>query len=251
MNVKGLLFCKKFVVVCAVALVPVISFGFAGCAPNGGAKDGEVQTDPDTIIVAPQASSADLYCLEFNAFSGTYVEDGKNKKVENVATILVENRSKLFLDKATVKYKYGDKTATFLVTGLPAGEKCWVMEASKLKVDGKYTFEFEDCVSAFREDAVLSTDKLLVETKDNKLTVKNISDKTLNNICLYYKNTHDDGNFFGGITYMMTFGNLEPQGSLTKESGHYSEKSKVVRYSFQEDEFPQPTTVTVSETQKP
>ncbi len=245
MNTQRLFCKKKLIAILAVIMV----FGFAGCTQSGSSKNGAEKTDPDTVVVAPQASSADLYCLEFNTFSGTYVEDGKNEEVENVATILVENRAEVFLDRATVKYKYGGKTATFLVTGLPAGEKCWVMEAGKLEIDGKHSFEFEDCVSAFKEDAVLSTDKLLVETEDNKVAVKNISDETLNNVCLYYKNMYDDGNFFGGITYMMTFGNLEPEQSLAKESGHYSENSKIVRYSFQEETIYPAPTKTVTETQ--
>lgn len=230
------LFCRKnTTVILTVIMAVIMAFGFAGCDESGKASDPAEKTDHDTIIVSPQASSADLYCLEFNTFSGVYVEDGKNEKVENVATILVENRSKTFLDRATVKYKYGDKTATFLVTGLPAGRRCWVMEADKLETDGEHSFEFEDCISAFKEDAVLSTDKLLVKSKDNKVTVKNISDTVLNNVCLYYKNTHDDGNLFGGITYMMNFGNLEPGKSFTKASGHYSENTEIVRYSFQEE----------------
>lgn len=225
---------KIFSRVCVMIIVLLIFFCFTGCSQGGGPEKKSDQTATDTIIEAPKATSADLFCLEFNTFSGAYVEDGKNEEVENVAAILVENRSELFLDKATIKYKYGDETATFLVTGLPSKSKCWVMESGKLELDGKSDFEFEDCVSAFKEDAVIVTDKLLVDTNDNKVTIKNISDQTLNNVCIYYKNTMDDGSFFGGITYMMSFGNLEPDESFAKESGHYSENSKIVRFSFQE-----------------
>ncbi len=230
-------FCRKMMLsLCAFVLIFTMSLDLAGCASAGeGSSDATEGTKQDVIIDTPKASSADLYCLEINTFSGIYVEDGKNEKVENVATILVENRSEVFLDRATVKYKYGDKTATFLVTGLPAKGKCWVMEANKLQPDGKHSFEFEDCISAFKEDATLGEGKIKTSAKGNTLTVTNISEKTLNNVCVYYKNTMDDGNFLGGITYMLTFDVLKPGESLEKASGHYSENSKIVRCSFQEE----------------
>lgn len=217
-----------------VFMILALIFALAGC--DGAKKESDDTakvTEDDTVIVGSGATSADLYCLEFNTFSGVFLEDGKNQEVENVAAILVENRSKAFLDRATITYKYGDKDAVFLLTGLPAGEKCWVMEQNKLVVDGKHSFEFETCVTAFKEDAVLSTDELLKTTEDNVITLKNISDKKLSNVCVYYKNTLDDGNYFGGITYMMKFGDLEPGDSATKESAHFSDTSKVVRYSYQ------------------
>ncbi len=221
--------------VTALLLAAIMALGGYGCASGGAGSDSDVQTqtNADPGVQAPVASSANLYCLEFNSFSGVFVEDGKNEEVKDVAAILVENRSELFLDRATITYKYGDKTATFLVTGLPAGKKCWVMEANKMKLDKKHTFEFEDCVSAFKDDAVLFTDKLTTQTEDNKVTVRNISEETLENVCVYYKDTMGDGNYFGGITYVMNFETLEPGESLTKESGHYSDTSMIVRFSFQ------------------
>lgn len=220
------------------ALVAAVLFLTSGCAANKNTTDeskSDLQnaTSTDTVIVGTGATAADLYCLEFNAFSGAFVEDGKNEEVEDVAAILVENRSEAFLDRATITYKYGDKDAVFMLTGLPAGEKCWVLEQNRLVLDGKHSFEFEDCVTAFKEDAVLNTDYITKTSVDNAITVTNTSDKKLLNVCVYYKNTMDDGNYFGGITYMINFGDIEPGGSITKASAHYSDTSKVVRYSYQ------------------
>lgn len=225
-------FKKRFTSVVLTLVLVAGTVAMGGC--SGGSADTETTATP-SVILEPPASSADLYCLEFNSYSGVFVEDGKNEDVQNIAAILVENRAKVFLDRATIKYRYGDKTATFMVTGLPAGEKCWVMEASKMPLDGKHEFEFIECTSAFKDDAVLYTDKLEVVTQDNTLTVTNTSDKTLKNVCVYYKNTFDDGNYLGGITYMMSFDTIAPDESLQKESGHFTDGSKIVRYSFQTD----------------
>lgn len=218
-------------------LIAVAILLMTGCEAKNEDKDGDVNiktvTSSDTIITGSGADASQLYCLEFNTFSGVYVEDGKNEEVEDVAAILVENRSKAFLDRATITYKYGDKDAVFVLTGLPAGEKCWVMEQNKLQPDGKYSFEFVDCVTAFKEDAITATPDLTTLTKDNTITVENNSENKLVNVCVYYKNTFDDGNYFGGITYMIRFGDLEPGDSLMKESAHYDDTSEIVRYSYQ------------------
>ena len=217
-----------------VSLLMAVTF-LVGCSAKEESDVTQTteNTKTETIITGSGASSADLYCLEFTTFSGAFVEDGKNEKVENVAAILVENRSESFLDRATITYKYGDKDAVFLLTGLPAGKKCWVMEQNKLVLDGKHSFEFVKCVTAFKEDVTLVTDELTLVNEDNAITVSNISGKKLSNVCVYYKNTLDDGNYFGGITYMINFDSMEPGDSFTKESAHFSDSSKVVRYSYQ------------------
>ncbi len=179
------------------------------------------------------ATSADLYCEEITLFSGVYVENGKNEKVDNVAAILVHNRAEAFLDRATITYKYGSKNVTFVVTGLPAGEKCWVMEKSKMQIDGKHKFEFVKCISAFNYDVIEKPKHITTMTKDNVITVTNNSKQTLENVCVYYKNTFEDGNYFGGITYVLTFGKLSPGETIQKESAHFSEDSDIVKYSYQ------------------
>ena len=196
-------------------------------------SDGGSGTSSPNQSNTADATSADLYCLEFTAYSGVYVEDGKNEVVEDVAAILVENRSEQFLDRATITYLYGNKYAYFVVTGLPAGEKCWVLEKNKLTLEEGHSFLFEDCVSAFKADAIRRSDLLETETMDNTITIKNISPRTLENVCVYYKNTFDDGNYLGGITYVVNFGTMEAGSSLTKESAHFSANSEIVRFSYQ------------------
>ena len=194
----------------------------------------EGPTNPnESPDVSSEPTGADLYCHEFATYSGVYVEDGQNKEVENVAMILVENRSLQFLDQATVTYLYGNQYATFVVTGLPAGEKCWVMEKNKLVPDEGYSFLFDKCTTSFKSDVIITPTQLQVETKDNTITIENTSPNTLENVAVYYKNTLSDGNYLGGISYVMNFGTMNPGDVICKESGHFSDASKIVRYSYQ------------------
>lgn len=204
-----------------------------GCGPETPPDDNQDYAGAPVTEYKP--TSAELYCLEISTYTGPYVEDGKNEEVENVAAILVENRAQQFLDYATITYYVGGKIATFRVTGLPVGGKAWVLEADRLQLDGTHSFEFLDCESVFKKDAVTSTADIEISTEGNILTAKSKTTKNLRNVCIYYKNVNDDGNYLGGITYMINFGTLTAGQSVQNQSAHFGENSRIVRYSFQEE----------------
>ncbi len=206
------------------------------CTLLAGCNEGSTDSTNGYIgepVGGYKPTSAELYCLEITTYTGPFVEDGKNEQVENVAAILVENRSKQFLDYATVTYYVGGKIATFNVTGLPVGTKAWVLEKDKLQLDGSHSFEFLDCESVFKQDAIVSTKDISVRVQGNVLTLSNNTDKTLSNVCVYYKNVNVDGNYLGGITYMLSFDTLAPGQSLSKQSAHFTDTSQIVRFSYQ------------------
>lgn len=219
-------------VLCLMFALFCLCTALAGC--DGGDTD-STQGYYGEPVTEYKPTSAELYCLEITSYSGPFVEDGKNEQVENVAAILVENRSKQFLDYATVTYYVGGEIATFNVTGLPVGGKAWVLEKDRLQLDGTHSFEFLDCESVFKKDAVTSTADIGVEVEGNTLTLKSKTSKTLNNVCVYYKNVNSDGNYMGGITYMLNFGTLNVGQSVQKQSAHFGENSQIVRFSFQEE----------------
>ena len=193
------------------------------------------ETEPaDNIFsgLTMEASSEDLYCLEFTSYSGLFYEDGKNEEVENVAAILVENRSEEFLEKATITYDASGETATFVVTALPAGKKCWVLEQNRMKITGGVEFEFLDCVSGFRKDTSLNEDLLGITYEGDVVTVTNKGDEPLYSVCVYYKNIHDDGNYLGGITYLISIEEIKAGETQNKRAGHFSESSEIVRTSY-------------------
>ena len=223
--------CRKFT---AFLLAGFFLCGImTGCGPETPPDDNQDYAGAPVTEYKP--TSAELYCLEISTYTGPYVEDGKNEEVENVAAILVENRAQQFLDYATITYYVGGKIATFRVTGLPVGGKAWVLEADRLQLDGTHSFEFLDCESVFKKDAVTSTADIDISTEGNILTAKSKTTKNLRNVCIYYKNVNDDGNYLGGITYMINFGTLTAGQSVQNQSAHFGENSRIVRYSFQEE----------------
>lgn len=158
-------------------------------------------------------TSGEIAC-EYAAFSGQYVEDGRDELVENVAAILVTNNTEKYLDFASLVYDIDGETATFIVSGLPAGKSAWVMEKSKMTVTGDEKFTHKGSMTSFKDEVTSSTDNIKISSDGNMLTATNKSGKTLKNVAVYYKVKHDDGNYFGGITYVVDFGDLKDGESV-------------------------------------
>ena len=201
------------------------------------ATEPAVPTEPPAPTQPPkptdQIDGGALVCKEYAVFSGAYVEDGRDELVQNVAAILVTNQSDRFLDLATLSYDIDGKTAAFLVTGLPPGKSAWVMEVTRMQVSHSSVFTYKDCITSFKSDVMLETDAFTVTADGNMLTATNTSGKTLSNVCVYYRTVHDDGNYFGGITYLTDFGTLAPGESVEALAGHYEEGSaEIIRYGW-------------------
>ena len=183
-------------------------------------------------VTVPQKQ--ELTVERIASFSGAYVEDGSDEPVQNVASILVTNETESFLDLGTLTYDIDGKEASFIVTGLPAGASAWVMEAGRITVTKDSVFTQKSCETAFRQDAVTLTEDVTIQSSGNMLKVQNSSDEALQNIAVYYKAVHTDGNYFGGITYMSVIGDLIPGESTEKLAGHFREGwTNVVRVSYQ------------------
>lgn len=191
-------------------------------------------TPPQTVL--PPADSQ-LVCKQFASFNGAYVEDGSDEPVENVAAILVRNESDRYLDLANVIYELDGKRAVFRVTGLPAGKSAWVMESTRMQATADSTFVRTEGQVSFRDDAVSSLEGLSIGSAGNMLKVTNERDKTLENVTLYYRVLHTDGNYLGGITYMVSAGTLEPGQSAEVLAGHFKEGwTEIVRIGYQEQD---------------
>ena len=188
-----------------------------------------VQTEKETEEALEVTGSS------FSKFSGQFIEDGTDELVENVAAMLVTNNSDQFLDLATLQYTINGKAATFVVTGLPAGKSAWVLEENRMTISDNANFKYQDCVTSFKDGVIASSDKVTIKADGNMLTATNNTKKTLKNVFVYYKSVHTDGNFFGGITYMVDFGTLKSGESVESLAGHYVKgETKIVRIGWQE-----------------
>lgn len=187
---------------------------------------------PTLVTTAPEQL---LICEDIGLFSGAFVEDGSDEPVENVAALLITNGSSQYLDLAKLTYDIDGREAVFLVTGLPAGTSAWVLEHSRMTASAQSQFHHKDTVTSFRENAVTTLEGVELEFNGTMLKVTNTTDKTFQELTIYYKVFHDDGNYLGGIAYMVTFGDLAPGQSAEKIAGHFHlEKAQIVRIGYVE-----------------
>lgn len=177
--------------------------------------------------------TGDLTVEKFASYSGQFVEDGKDEPVSKVLSMLITNDSGKYLDFATLTYECEGKTATFVVTGLPAGRSAWVMEVGRMKVSGSPEFKLVSCVTSYRDSVIAESSRVDITANGNMLTAKNTSDQTLEDVFVYYKVLHTDGNFLGGVTYRVDFGTLAPGESAEVLAGHYSDSTaRIVRIGW-------------------
>jgi hypothetical protein len=210
-----------------VVVLLLVLIGFAD-------RGNDTEDNTENITQSTQTKNT-IICDNFSSFSGQYVEDGSDIPVKKVAAMLVTNKTKEFLDLATIEYEINGKAATFVVTGLPPGKSAWVMEKNRMTITSGADFKYIDKTTAFKSGVVKATDKITLSAEGNMLTAVNNTDEKLEGVFVYYKTLHTDGNYFGGTTYMTTFGDLEPGEKKTELAGHYDkDKTEIVRIGWKE-----------------
>ena len=210
--------------------------------PSNGSTGNETQTQPTEPDEATQSTSVtvppeqQLICADIGLYNGAFVEDGSDEPVENVAALLITNGSAQYLDLAKLTYEIDGQEAVFMVTGLPAGASAWVLENSRMTASAESQIRHKETVTSFRENAVSTLEGVDLAFNGTMLKATNATDKTIKALTVYYKVLHDDGNYLGGITYMVTFGDLEPGQSAEKIAGHFRlDKAQIVRIGYVEE----------------
>lgn len=192
--------------------------------------------DEDDIIQLRQPpEDVQISCDEVAVYKGEFVESGKDEPVTDVASMLVTNKSDQYLEYAKLTYEVDGNTAVFVVTGLPAGKSAWVLERDGLVATADSKFVYKDSITAYKDHVVRAPKELDIAYGNKMLRVKNVTDEPLENVVIYYKVVHKDGNYIGGITYNVSFGTVEPGQTVSKIAGHYVEDwTQIVRVAWQE-----------------
>ena len=172
----------------------------------------------------------EIVCSETAVFTGQYVEDGRDELVENVAAIQVTNNSDQYLEFSTLLFEIDGQTATFVATGIPPGKTAWVLEKTRMVVDGPDGFVYKGSTTSFRENVVSTVKDISISANGNMLTATNQTKNDLESLVVYYKVLHTDGKYLGGITYVVDFGSIKAGESAETLAGHYKEGStEIVR----------------------
>ena len=192
---------------------------------------GESTPDIPTISFPYELSGSDLVVERIQSYSGYYIEDASDSDVSGVAAIVLTNNGKDDLEFAGIGISQGDRSLAFSASQIPAGATVIVLEQNKsaFSSDPYYSATATTTpVEKFEMSEELVTVK---DNGDNSLIVSNVSDKTLSEVKIFFKNyLADEDVYVGGITYTITMTEqLEPGASIGVSASHYDSKfSKVV-----------------------
>jgi len=160
---------------------------------------------------------------QINAYDGIYVEDGSNAQIEGVAMILLHNRGKKDIDLATVTLTYGEFTREFVVSSLPKGMSVVVQEKNKKAMgSGKLTDCSATVIESSKDMQISPYEISVTENGDNSLTIKNLTQKDLPSVRIFYKYFMTEEQLLvGGITFTVNVTDLKAGQSITVKPAHY------------------------------
>lgn len=205
---------------------------------ESGSQQNQNQNAEQNVVLPYTLSAATLQVQRLAAYSGVFIEDGSDEETDNVAAILVKNTGDEDIELAWVDVKTDAGKYSFQVTSLPAGASAIVMDQKETAFsDGKI-----ESITATATDPApfeLSEDQIEVVSSDgDEIVLKNISDKTIPTVRVFYKFYYpEQETYVGGITYTASVQNLEPGKTATLRPFHYSgDAGRIVMIRTYEDE---------------
>lgn len=164
----------------------------------------------------------DLVAEFFVSYEGDYFEDKSGTFLVDGAALYLYNRSDHYIDYARVYIETLDGIYCFEGTYIPPHGKIMILEKYKaLYPQGEVCFAGGQSVTS--KDRNFLEDLEIQPVDMGKCKVTNISDVTLRNIRLFYKQYDSQcDTLLGGITYVVSAGNLEAGESVVLFPANYA-----------------------------
>ena len=143
-------------------------------------KNNNSSNKSNTMSLPYTIASTGMKVTNIGKYSGKFVENGSDKSVSNVLSIVVTNTSNKDLQYGEIKLKAGGKTATFKLTNIPSGKSVLALEANGMKYSSGAGYKYADATYALT-NMPMNSNKVKVSTSDSKVTIKNTSGKYIKN----------------------------------------------------------------------
>lgn len=156
-------------------------------------------------------------------YSGIFLEDGSDTPVENVSTMLLQNKSDQYIEYAKITCLYGETEYVYEAKTLEPNAMIMVQESSRATyIEGK----FDSCTAmvANMDGLEMSTEEVRLETNSlGKIRITNISEKDIPCVRIFYKFYLDDIPLsVGGITYTAKLTDVKAGESRVISPSHFS-----------------------------
>ena len=142
---------------------------------------------------------------------------------------MVKNDSDKVVEFAELRFKINDsEEAVFHISTLPAGSSAVILENNRREYNPEETFSFSDKLYSQLDKLSLMEDQVEVTAQDQKLTVKNLTDKDLGTIYVRYKAKLNEDYYLGGITYSCKIEGIGAGQSGEAETEHFTAEGSQV-----------------------
>ncbi len=156
------------------------------------------------------------------SYTGEYVEDNSNENVENVIAVKLINSSEKDYEYVEFTVKTDSGEHKFTASTVLHGKTVTVLCRDKFSEDEKIESVSVETASTYINEPSLHKDVFKISMGDGTATILNNTDKDVNNLIVYYKQTDENG-YFGGITYRKLIGTLEAGKMYQIPSEHIDE----------------------------
>ena len=224
---KQLLRIRIFAIIGIVVVIALVVLGLKSI------RDKEKNNEEYQVeIIEEQVNTDGIELRSLGLYSGMFVEDGTNDRVEEVGSVTVENTSLRWLEYAEILVTTSKETYHFTISAIPANAKVIALEKDRKKLDLSKGYEVEIKNVLFYKETPTLQDKMFeIETRDGQIVVTNISEKDCSGTIYVYYKTKLDGMYVGGITYRVKVeGGLDAGVSAQIYAGHYGEKTSEILY---------------------
>ena len=164
--------------------------------------------------------------------------DANGAAGEDVASLEVENTSGRYMKSARLTVELQDGTTLeFLVKDLPAGKAALVFEVNNTRLAKDAVCADISAAADYGPDDPMPADMLAVEANGTTVTIRNLTDETLQGLTLVFKCLLDgDDVYFGGASYTRQIDSISPGKSATLEVDEcYLGTACAVRFALNTD----------------
>lgn len=229
---------KWAVLILAVMIIAVLVFLFVSkqtpsnpnvTTPPTSQPDPQ-PTNPDGSIAFPYTiPGTDLVIQSVRSYDGVFLEDGSNRDVAGISTMVLVNNGKNGVEYAEITLNQGSTVLKYKATSIPAGATMVVQEATAAKhINSKYTA----CSANVAEASTFELSETMVkveEIENGTLLVTNLTDETISRVRVFYKFAFEKGKIYvGGITYTAELTALEAGQSAKLTASHFAAGSSEV-----------------------
>ena len=190
---------------------------------------------PAQITLPAPIEGTALIAQRLASYDGPYLEDGSDREVVQIAALMVYNAGTQEILQTGVTLEWGELQLCFYGENIPPGGTVLLLEQSRrscMQTNFTACKGWQVIAQDVREPTVYLQ---ITDSAMGEVTVKNISDSSLQDIRLYYKSWLSPPDIYvGGISRMISIDRLQPGESTTLYPSHYAcGYTKIVSVSVQ------------------